>query len=161
MDNKEISEIILRDPQAKRVFRGVFPRDTLPRKRGIESKRRSVYIINTDHSGGPGEHWVALWFDGNNRAEYFDSFGLPPAHVTIKNFIDRNSVYPVKYNQRLFQSLTSSVCGVYVLYYVLMKSRGATLGRIQQWFKTNNLFGNDRRVRSLVTQITKSHKRLF
>ena len=155
MNNKEIAEIIWQDPRARRVFRGVFPRDRLPRKKGLDTRRQSAYIVNTDRSVGPGEHWVCVWFDGKGHAEYFDSFGLPPLFASINNLIDRNSYYPLKYNQRLFQSLTSSVCGLYVLYYVLMKSRGATLGRIQQMFQTNDLFGNDNRVRSLVTQLTR------
>ena len=50
MNNKEIAEIIRRDPRARRVFRGVFPRDRLPRKKGLETRRQSAYIVNTDRS---------------------------------------------------------------------------------------------------------------
>ena len=114
---------------------------------------RLHYLINTDHSAGPGEHWVCVWCDGRGHVEYFDSFGLPPVFASIQNFIDRNRSGRFKYNKRLLQSLTSSACGLYVLYYVLMKSRGATLSRVQQMFRRNNLWGNDRRVRSLVFQL--------
>ena len=152
MNNKEISEIIRRDPRARRVFRGVFPRDKLPI---IISpfNGASAYIINTGHSSGPGEHWVCVWFDGRGRAEYFDSFGLPPTLAPIQDFINRNSFYSLKYIQRLCQSLVSSACGLYVLYYVLMKSRGANLQRVQQSFQPHNLRGNDRRVQTLVLNL--------
>ena len=147
MNNQEISALLMRDSRARRVFRGVFPRDKLPEYVNGDA---SAYIINTDHSRGSGEHWVAVWFDGQGRAEYFDSFGLPPSiHNSVLNFIKRNSVH-YSYNQRLFQSLLSSACGLYVLYFVLMKSRGARLSRLQQVFDTFRLRANDERVRVLV-----------
>lgn len=156
MNSKEINEIIRRDPRARRVFRGVFPRDKLPFSTTINNNA-SAYIINTGHSSGQGEHWVCVWFNGvNGQVEYFDSFGLPPTIVAIQNFITRNSVYPLKYNQRLCQSLVSSACGLYVLFYVLMKSRGASLRRVQQSFHPYNLRGNDTRVRNLVMNLLSS-----
>ena len=131
------------------MFRGVFPRDKLPR---VNIQRPTAYVINTDHSTGRGLHWVCVWFDGQGRAEYFDSFGLPPVHPSIKHFIVRNCIY-YRYNQRLLQSLTSSACGLYAVYYILMKSRGSSLARVQAVFFVNNLWGNDRRVWSLVQQM--------
>lgn len=150
MNSKEITNALLKDPHARRVFRGVFPRDKLPRS--VNVTQPGAYVINTDNSSGPGKHWVCVWFTGLGDAEYFDSFGLPPTEPTIKNFLFRQcSRY--KFNQRLLQSLTSSACGFYVLYYVMMKSRGVGLTRIQRVFYVNNLWGNDRRVWSLVQQL--------
>lgn len=147
MNNREISSLLARDPRTRRVFRGVFPRDKLPE----HAKGVGAYIINTDHSRGSGEHWVCVWFDGQGEAEYFDSFGLPPTLKPVLSFIERNTVTGlVKYNQRLLQSLLSSACGLYVVYYVLMKSRGARLSRAQQVFHPHRLRANDIRVRSLV-----------
>ena len=153
MNNKEISEILRRDPRARRVFRGVFPRDRLPIYNN-HIHPPSAYVINTDRSGGPGEHWVCVWLDGHGGVEYFDSFGLPPTLVPIQNFITRNKLKGLKYNQRLCQSLVSSACGLYVLYYVLMKSRGASLRRIQQPFNSLNLEANDKQVRNLVIHLS-------
>ena len=93
MNSKEISDILLRDTHARRVFRGVFPRDMLPRRMGLETQRRSCYVINTDPSRSSGLHWVVVFYDGNGHAEYFDSFGLPPMHVPIQHFIQRNTYY--------------------------------------------------------------------
>ena len=147
MNNKELKLILSKDIFARRLFKGVFPRDRLPQ---YVPQGPGIYIINTDHSSGPGEHWVCVCFDGRGNAEYFDSFGLPPLIPSIQRFITRNSFYSYTFNQRLLQRLTSSYCGFYVLYYVLMKSRGASLYRIQQNFFVNNLWGNDRRVKANV-----------
>ena len=155
MNNKEISEILRRDPRARRVFRGEFPRDRLPLH--VVNDAPSIYVINTGHSRGPGEHWVCAWFDGiGGGAEYYDSFGLPPTLVSIRNFISRKSSCELKYNQRLCQSLVSSACGLYVIYYALMKSGGASLRRAQQPFHPYNLRSNDNKVRSLVTNLLRN-----
>jgi len=54
-------------------FRGVFLRDTLPKK----PKRNECSIMNLDDTSGDGTHWVT-WFKHGNNKFYFDSFGLPP-----------------------------------------------------------------------------------
>lgn len=153
MNSKDISRVLGRDIHTRRVFRGVFPRDRLPRQ--VNTRRPSAFVINTDRSTGPGEHWVCVWFDGLGQAEYFDSFGLPPVHPAIENFMLKHSSAHV-YNPRLLQDLTSSACGLYVLYYVLMKSRGASLFRTLRVFSPNRLWGNDRRVWFLVQQLRRN-----
>lgn len=150
MNSKEISRCLLADVHTRRVFRGIFPRDRLPQR--INARCPSAYVINTDRSSGPGQHWVCVWFNGRGRAEYFDSFGLPPTHPSIENFILRHSTH-YTYNQRLLQSLISSACGLYVLYYIMMKSRGARLVQVQRVFDINRLWSNDRRVWSLMQQL--------
>ena len=44
----------------------------------------------------------------------------------------------------------NDTCGLYVLYFVLMKSRGTRLSRVQQVFDTFRLRAIDDRVRVLV-----------
>ena len=42
----------------------------------------SSFVINLDPSYRPGSHWVAVYFDKNGVAEYFDSLaGYPPHEV--------------------------------------------------------------------------------
>jgi len=53
-------------------FRGVFLRDTLPKK----PKRNECAITNLYDTSGDGTHWV-VWFKCGNNKFYFDSFGLP------------------------------------------------------------------------------------
>ena len=143
MNTREIGRVLMKDLCARRVFRGVFPRDKLPHY--VDIRRPGAYIINTDHSSGPGEHWVVVWFDGRGKAEYFDSFGLPPLHYEIESFLLRHS-QTYMYNKRLLQDLTSSACGLYAMYYVIMKSRGASLAKVVSAFHPHKLRTNDRTV---------------
>ena len=149
MNNLEIGALLTRDLRARRVFRGVFPRDKLPQY----VNGPSAYIINTDHSRGPGKHWVCVWFDGQGGAEYFDSFGFPPLLQTVLGFLSRNTPGRLLYNDRHLQNFASSACGLYVVYYILRKSRGASLSSVQGAFPSNNNTVNDRRVRALIASL--------
>ena len=151
MNTEEIATALKRDLYARRVFGGVYPQDKLPRVASYPS----AFVINTDRSEGPGEHWVAVWLDGRGKAEYFDSFGLPPSfYEGIEHFILNHS-YRYRYNQRLLQDLTSSACGYYVLYFVLKKSRGASLPRLLAPFHPHKLRTNDQKVTSYVRALKK------
>ena len=151
MNNRQIAEILTRDVRARRVFRGVYPRNRLPLL--VDTRLPSAYIINTDVASGPGKHWVAVWFDGRGNAEYFDSFGLPPIHADIETFLSRHCHGRYRFSQRLIQDLTSSACGLYVIYFVMMKSRGESLGKLMSRFSPYTLRVNDRSVQRYVNRI--------
>jgi len=74
--NKTLSNFEIEDTAKKiglKHFRGVFLRDTLPKK----PKRNECAIMNLDDTSGDGTHWVG-WCKRGNKKWYFDSFGLPP-----------------------------------------------------------------------------------
>ena len=150
MNSKEIAAVLLKDIHSRRVFKGVYPRNRLPFH--VYTGRPCAFVINTDVASGPGKHWVAVWFNGKGGAEYFDSFGLPPSSSDIKQFIVTNS-FTYFYNHRLLQDLTSSMCGYYVLYFVMKKSRGASMSRLLAPFHPHKLQTNDQRVGSLVHRL--------
>ena len=52
----------------------VFVKDLLPEKKQLDMK---AYIVNTDISTDPGEHWVAIYFR-RDQVIYFHSYGRPP-----------------------------------------------------------------------------------
>ena len=59
-------------------FRGVFSRDTLPKK----AKLNECGILNLDSSSGDGTHWVMSFEKGKNKL-YFDSYGVQPPSELI------------------------------------------------------------------------------
>ena len=141
MNSQAVAVALRRDTSSKRIFRGVYPRDRLPlHVDGLEQP--CAFIINTDGAAGAGKHWVAVWFDGYGRAAYFDSFGLPPIHPDIKHFILRHS-HSYRFNPMLIQDVLSSACGLYVIYFIMQKSRGFSLKRLASIFHPFNLKRND------------------
>ena len=149
MNTLEIEGLLSRHPQASRLFAGVFPRDLLPRK--IVPGSKCIFIINTDKSNRSGEHWVAVYFEGNGQAQYFDPLGLPPLVGDIENFIARNCEMFV-YNNRHIQNFLSSSCGLYVVYFAQQKSLGVSFSKLLSVFHTTNLYRNDLIVWRLVQQ---------
>ena len=151
MNSVDIFNILSNNPHSKRIFRGVYALDELPYI--VDTSRRQAFVINTDYSDGPGEHWVSVYSNGFGRAEFFDSFGLSPTYYAeIEKFINRNFL-SYTYNKRLVQDLTSSFCGVYAIYFVLMKSMGRSLVRSLSVFDSYKLRNNDKRVLELVRRL--------
>ena len=76
LPNKPLSNFEIEDAVKKiglKNFRGVFLRDTLPKK----PKRNECTIMNQDDTSGDGTHWVT-WCKRGDKKWCFDSFGLPP-----------------------------------------------------------------------------------
>ena len=126
MNSKEIFHLMCSDHHIKKIFYGVFPRDKLPKK---IYKKPGIFIINTDSSDKIGEHWVAIYLDVNGRAEYFDSYAIPPRSNDIKSFIKKNSNF-CKYNTKVLQPVFSDTCGYFVFYYAYRKARGFKMQNI-------------------------------
>ena len=146
MNTRDIVFLLKQDIYTRRTFQGVFPRDKLPR---YVLKKPSAYVVNTDPAHRPGKHWVAIFFDGRGHATYFDSFGLPVMFRDIDVFIRNNSIR-VEINDRWLQDPISATCGLYVVYFVFMKSRGASLSRLLAPFHPFRTTFNDRKVASIV-----------
>lgn len=145
MNNREITRVLAQHPTARRVFRGVYPRDRLPRHR-LSKNHHHAFVINTAPAGHRGEHWVGVWLDARTRiAEYFDSYGLPPRHHDIQDFLLKNCTY-YKYNDHVLQDALSSTCGLYVMYFIIRKSYGDSLPRALSIFSANSPATNDRKV---------------
>ena len=148
MNTRDIVQFLHHDIHTHRIFAGVYVRDELPARNILG---RSIYVINTDRQSGSGVHWVAVYFDGKRRAEYFDSYGRPPLNVEIEHFILRNSDTYI-YNTRLLQNFISAACGYYVIYFAQRKRRGIPLKSVLKPFHATNLWFNDRKVWTLIQQ---------
>ena len=98
----------------------VCAKDLLPEKKPLDIK---AYIVNTDISIDPGEHWVAIYFR-RDQAIYYDSYILP--------FLERNSTRWI-HNTECLQSPWSKVCGMWCIYIIHQLNKGLDLNTaIQQ-----------------------------
>jgi hypothetical protein len=55
------------------LWSGVFPRDLY-----IVSKKHPYAIVNTDKSGEPGQHWLAIIYVDRNTHIFYDPFSDRP-----------------------------------------------------------------------------------
>ena len=82
MNSLQIECLLKNDSKIKSVFKKVCALDQLEKP-----TFPSAYVINSDPSTEPGEHWIAVYFDKHGRGKYFDSYGLPPAFVGLNGYL--------------------------------------------------------------------------
>ena len=89
-------------------FRGVFMRDTLPKR----PHKIECGIVNLNTSTERGSHWVC-YFKNRSKRIYFDSFGqITPLEVQIylKKKSERGKEVILR-NTDIVQSINSNICG--------------------------------------------------
>lgn len=109
----------------------------------IRSKRAVAVIVNTDPSWKPGQHWVALFKPENGSLEVFDSYGRLLSEYN-KYFTDLYEMKPVE-NCSTLQSVNSSTCGLFCLYFLYHRINGVSFTTIVDKFFCNKRL-NDRLV---------------
>jgi len=139
LDSQQLHWLVRTDRRLRPSFLGVFPADRLP----PTHSPGAGLIVNTDLADQPGTHWVAMYWDGDGRAEFFDSYGQTPQsyHPSWRNYLGREC----RYTTRSLQSPQTTVCGHYCLYYLSQRVRGRSLKDIVMTFSGPPRV-NDRRV---------------
>lgn len=100
-------------------FLGVFPKDKLPPE---SSGTSCTFIVNTDSSNLPGQHWIAVYVRTSKEGFVFDSFGQSPP-LQVQHWMNIRGI-SWTCNMRQVQSHESTLCGAYCIYFI--------------WFATSN-----------------------
>ena len=129
MDSKTLQRFSERGVNS---FIGVFPSDKLP----TNVPRPSCLIANTQPSGEPGEHWIAIFINKEGFGDYFCSYGTSPASV-FRLFLNRECI-AWNFSRKQIQSCYSTTCGQYALFFLFCRARGLPM------FKFLSLFTSDR-----------------
>lgn len=87
-------------------FRGVFMRDTLPKRR--KPTIRECWILNLNSSNKIGTHWVAVGKFGN-LALYYDSMGKLPPPLEVLDYLGGS--IDLYYNTERNQNYGTTICG--------------------------------------------------
>ena len=147
MDTTEIRAVLVSDPQIRRYFKGVLACDELP---GKIPNYPAAYVINTQPKRQPGEHWIALYFQNPNCAEFFCSFGIPPTGP-IWAFAKPNSKYtfiiPIGYRPH------TRKCARFIVS-ISFRCRGIPLVEILTHFHNFDWRKNDALVSAVLSTLT-------
>ena len=159
MNSEKIRRLVKKCKVLKPTFIGVYARDNLPTRRLSELKSWAL-IINLDTINQPGSHWVAIYIpQKKSYMEYFDSTGRPPYHQTIIHFLKQRKYY--LYNDKVLQSVYTTTCGQYCLFYLCSRAHGIDYIDILNLFKINDTLYNDRLVNRVVGDIFKTKVKLI
>ena len=118
MNTLEINSILRQNPKTKKIYRGCFPSNKLPRCRFWPC----AMVANFDEHNKPGSHWVVIFAPNKYRAYFFDSLGTDGV-LPIKRYLNRNFAY-VTHMRKKFQKPRSSVCGQYAIFFVYILASG-------------------------------------
>ena len=138
MNSTEIEQALRSERLCRDEFVGVFSADNIPSK-----EYPGAYIVNTDPSGQPGQHWVAFYCTEPGQLEAFDSFGQNPGDYspTIKDWMSDDFIIV---SSSILQSDDSTLCGNYCLYFILLRCHGFSYEDILSIFcsdsKLNDLY---------------------
>ena len=113
MDSEQIEEALKKNVRMVPHFRGVYARDTLPRK-----PRRGYYVVNFDKTGESASHWVCMHI-GKSTNTYFDSYGRKPPPFTQRAFAKFFGLTKrLEKNTKQLQSDFSAMCGQWCIYFI-------------------------------------------
>ena len=136
MNTLEVENFLRNDRFARKIFKGVYAIDQLNFN---NIQKPAAYIINTDPSNKPGEHWFAMIFPKNGPIEYFDPYGLAPINGEIKQIWLRNKNNFI-FNRKKIQSFDSTNCGKYSIFYIYLRARNIPITKINSFFLKNKLY---------------------
>lgn len=113
-------------------------------------KWKFAIVFNTDTHDGPGQHWISIFVNMNERSKnygiyYFDSNGtfkskyIKEIMIKLKNHIDIINKKPIKFfeNNMAIQR-TSSECGMYSLVFIIYMIKNKPFKKILEIFTNDN-----------------------
>ena len=148
MNAGQISKILRIDPYTSKSFCGVFAADQVPVNEIISVPYSMV--INSDPSGQPGQHWMAVYVNSTRNGVFFDSYGRKPCQNIFIKFLKINCGNDWVYNDTVLQNPFLSTCGQFCVYFLVFMSRGSNLGDIVASFQ--GFIDNDQAVVDFVNE---------
>ena len=116
------------------LYLGVFSADNIPLEHLCNQTKTVYFVLNSDPSSSPGTHWLACVKPPGSILEFFDSYGNSP------NFYHFSfpSTLSILHNHDPFQSVYSSVCGQYCIYFLYFRIfRKVSLQKISTHLRTS------------------------
>ena len=142
MDSRQIDSILQNEQTLNNInYLGVFASDKIPRE-AIHTYPCCA-VVNTMPHKDPGMHWVCFAKDRHNNGVYFDSYGYPPLKLkSVKTILDTCNYWD--YNNKQIQTLFSTVCGQYCIFFLSHYAKGFSLPHILELLNdAGDTYSND------------------
>lgn len=149
MDTNQLITSLAKNPDTRTRFSGVFSSDQIPWADWESKNDRAFYIFNLDTSKEPGSHWVSIMLDPCGNNFYFDSYGDPPENENFEKFMQLSYCY----NNHEFQSIFSSNCGQWCMYFIWHMCVGRPFEKMIEKFSLEPQLLNDHLVSHLCNKM--------
>jgi len=110
-------------------YLGTYPLDKVPQL--MKNVMMQHFVINTQTSNLSGQHWIAVTVLHNSKAYIFDSFGLPPPTLLIKQ-LKHQGITRIYFNKRQIQPFNTSFCGQLALLHLINADFGGRVGGVSR-----------------------------
>ena len=147
LTTNEINFLIKRNTLANSIFLGTYPANKLPKL-----PINTCIIVNCCSADKLGIHWVSFFRRNNEIIEFFDSSGVYPGNYLEIKYPDCKLI---NYSRIRLQSLNSSTCGWFAMYFVWSKAANIPFKEIINSFSPSNLAQNDKKVFALSKKLFK------
>ena len=137
------------------AFLGVFSIDQLPPEKLPFARLPVLFIVNTNPSNLPGQHWKAVFIGKNRNGEIFDSLAAPIS-LKLQQWMTRNTHRWITSKLTLQNPLSAS-CGGYVLYYVMTRLHYNSLKACVKPF-SRNIYDNDEIMQLFYNSVSRRKK---
>lgn len=101
------------------IFGGVYAKDTYIKT----AKQEKLYVVNTDPSWAPGEHWFVVDHT-QEPCVVFDSYGAQSPSSSSAFW--QGTLGAAYFFDNALQGPTTNVCGDYCIFYVFLRATGRT-----------------------------------
>lgn len=142
----QITAIVTNNPKTRKHFQGVFSCDKIP-----DMKKTKIFymIVNTTSSETFGEHWTLYFKRNTSNMIYVDSLAKNPkeyGQCFEKAYEKLTKNCNVHKLENPLQSDSSSLCGVYCIFFVFYLSLGISINTIQKKFFNKVRLQNDKKL---------------
>ncbi len=104
----------------------------------VKEKKRIGIVFNTDPHDMPGEHWISMFIDLNDKTIcFFDSTGdEPPQQITdlinklVEQCKDIKVLSPITIINKKQHQFSGSECGIYSLFFIIQRLSGKSCNSI-------------------------------
>lgn len=154
MNAEELTHLLTSNPITRTYFGGVVPQDQLQHLK-IDSKKTSFYVVNTDYTGQPGEHWTVIFLQKDSIPEFFDSLANRPQAYgeNFTNFLIQQGPNFLISRKRI-QAKNSSACGHFCVYYAFFRCLMYSMEQILDMFSWTKYLRNDIKARNFVNMLS-------
>ena len=162
MDGSELIASALQSCELRKLFRGVYARDSFVRLKGDVT---GAFIVNQGDRGSKGTHWVCLFIqqsiNGTRTCVFFDSLGRggPDRYditiPTTKRGSGEESPLRVVYNTKRYQRQSTLTCGQFCLFVLHWLTAGVSFPCVLKQFSSDFLCENEKIVRDFFLTLKK------
>lgn len=154
MDAAELRALLANNPITREYFGGVVSQDQLQQLK-VDEDKTCFYVVNTDYTGQPGEHWTVIFLQKDSIPEFFDSLANPPKTYgkNFTNFLIQHGPNFLISRKRI-QAKESSACGQFCVYFIFHRCLKYTMEHILNMFSWTKYIRNDIQARKFVDTIS-------